>query len=155
MAAIEIPASVDTPLPMPDLTSVDTGTVADDGTGDTPYSAGNKINDNFTAILAALNQVAPQGWEIPSVQTLDYDATVGSFCIRMDATLGDLSVNLPAASAVEGHAIEIVKWDASANIITPIADGSDTLFMASGAGNLTTRYQSVRLRSVGNGWVKV
>lgn len=153
MSAILVPDEVKTPLPAPDLSSISTGTVPDDGTGDTPYSVGNKINDNFTEILAALNQAAPQAWAVSPIETTDYTVLVGSYCVRLNTTAGDLDVILPPALGVEGHCIEVVKWDNSANDVICVLDGPDVFYGTTGI--LTTQYETLRLRSVGNGWLKV
>jgi hypothetical protein len=154
LPVIDPPASP-SPIPVPDLDAVAVGTTANDGTGDPMRTAFGKVNTNLSTMLGALQAAAPVAWTVTDIQTTNYTASVGCFCIRMSATGGDRTVTLPPAADVEGHAIEIIKWDSSGNIVTPIADGTDTLYMASGDEELTTQYQSIRLRSVGDGWVKV
>lgn len=154
LPTIDAPESP-SPIPMPDLEAIGVGTTANDGTGDPLRTAFGKVNTNLSTMLGALQTAAPIAWTVTDIQTTNYTASVGCFLIRMSATGGARTVTLPPAADVEGHAIEIIKWDASANIVTPIADGTDTLYMASGDEELTAQYQSIRLRSVGDGWVKV
>lgn len=141
------------PTPLPDLEAVATGTTANDGTGDTVRAAWIKANDNFAILLGALTAYAPQAWIVPDVMTADHDATVGSYCLRLNTTAGNLDVNLPPAADVEGHCLEIVKWDSSTNDVICVLDGSDVFYGTTGV--LTSQYEVLRLRSVGTGWLKV
>lgn len=142
-------------VPIPTLTGVGVGTTPNDGTGDTLRVGFGKVNDNLSAVLGALAATAPIAWEVPGVQTVNYTASVGCFCIRMDATGGAKTVTLPAASAVKGHCYEIIKWDSSGNSVSLVPDGTDTLFTTGGTATTSTQYGLIRVRSVGNGWVKV
>ena len=154
MPALALPGTTDTPLPMPTLGALVLG-APDDGTGDSPRDGGVKINDNFTAILGTLQKTGPVAYEVPAVQTVNYTASVGCFCIRMDATGGAKTVTMPPASDVKGHCYEIIKWDSSGNSVSLVPDGTDTLFAAGAAISTTTQYGVLTVRSVGDGWVKV
>jgi hypothetical protein len=155
MAIIPIIDAPDTPSPIatPTLEEVAVGATANDGTGDTIRAAWTKSNENFGMMLGALQAAAPQAWDVTSVQTADYTATTGSVVIRMNTTAGDLDVILPAAADVEGHCLEIVKWDNSSNDVICVLDGTDVFYGTT--GTLTSQYEVLRLRSVGTGWLKV
>lgn len=155
MPAIPVIDAPDTPSPIatPTLDEVAIGTTPNDGTGDTIRAAWTKANENFGMMLGALQAAAPQAWDVTSVQTADYTATTGSVVIRMNTTAGNLDVNLPAAADVEGHYLEIVKWDSSSNDVICVLDGTDVFYGT--AGTLTSQYEVLRLRSVGTGWLKV
>lgn len=142
------------PIDLPTLDGVSNGTSDDDGTGDDFRTAFGKINDSFSAVLGTIQKCAAQAWEIPTVQTANYTATVGGYCIRMDATSADRSVLLPPAADVLGHVIEICKWDSSANSVFAVPDGVETIYGHS--GELTTQYEVLRLRAVAvGGWLAV
>ena len=99
IAPVDTPDSP-SPVPVPTLDEVAVGTTANDGTGDTIRAAWTKSNNNHGKLLGALQTCAPQAWSVTSEQTTDHTATVGSFCIRMDTTGGDLDVILPPAADV-------------------------------------------------------
>ena len=71
----------------------------------------------------------------------------------MNATGGAKTVTMPPAADVKGHVYEIIKWDSSGNSVSLVADGTDTLY--GGAVSTTTQYGVLKVRSVGDGWVKV
>lgn len=147
------PKDEPSPVALPTLDEINTGTTANDGTGDTIRAAWTKSNKNYSKLLGALTGYAPQAWEVTSVQTANYTATVGSFCILMDTTSGNKNVTLPPAADVEGHCIEIVKWDSSTNDVICVLDGADVFYGT--AGTVLSQYEVLRLRSVGTGWLKV
>lgn len=155
MAILTPTSPHDSPSPVapPSLEEVAVGTTANDGTGDPIRTAWSKTNENFAALLGALTGYAPQAWTVPDPLTADHNATVGSYCLRLNTTVGNLDVNLPPASGVEGHCLEIVKWDSSANDVICVLDGSDVFYGTTGV--LTSQYEVLRLRSVGTGWLKV
>jgi hypothetical protein len=91
-----------------------------------------------------------------STYTLDNTANAtddGKF-IKCDATSAAFEINLPAASNAEGYLVFIQKQDASSNIVTIAANGTDTI-----AGNstvtLSTQYSGVTLYCYGTGWAIV
>jgi hypothetical protein len=80
--------------------------------------------------------------------SLDFDSSVQQF----DATAGNVTVDLPpittGIATNSGETYTIIKEDSSANTVTIVPNGSDTI---NGAANyvLTARYQSVTLYSNG------
>lgn len=141
------------PVPLPELEAVDTGTTANDGTGDPLRTSFDKINANLALLLGQLQRYSPQAWEVTTIQTADYAASVGSYCIRMDTTAGNLNVTLPVAADVEGQIYRIVKWDSSANDVVVVKDSGDSWFGF--GGSLTSQYEVVTLMAMPDGWLKI
>lgn len=141
------------PIPVPTITAIGVGTTANDGTGDPLRTAFTRTNTALSQLLGALKGAAPVAWTVTDIQTTNYTASVGCYLIRMSATGGARTVTLPAASDVKGHSIEVIKWDSSGNSVSLVADGTDTLY--GGAVSTTTQYGVLKVRSVGDGWVKV
>lgn len=79
-----------------------------------------------------------------------YSASVGEDVI-VDASGGDVTVNLPAASGNSGQTILVKKTDSSVNTVTIDGNGTETI-----DGNLTlvisNQYDSYELVSDGSGW---
>lgn len=141
------------PVLVPDLEALFLGTTTNDETGTKAKAGGAIINANFARLLGALQLYAPQAWEVTTVQIADYTASVGSFCIRMDTTAGNLNVTLPVAAEVVGHLYRIAKWDSSANDVFVVKDAGDSWYGF--GGSLTSQYEVVTLMAMPDGWLKV
>ena len=108
------------------LTDIGIGTIAGDGTGDTPFVAGGNINSNNTALKTAVNGLAADGWSIDNTsETLTWGEKV--IC----NSHAGITKTLPAAQALvtdDVNTIEIINSDTNSNVtITP--DGTDGLFV--------------------------
>lgn len=70
---------------------------------------------------------------ILTVVTTPITALITDSYIRVDATIGDMIVNLPAAvSGSIGSSIEVKKIDITVNTVTVNANGTDTVDLQSG-----------------------
>jgi len=76
-----------------------------------------------------------------------YDASPGETVV-CDATLGVITVNLPAAAAYGNNTVTVVKSDASANAITLQCDGAETI---NGANTDTLAAQYNAITSISDG----
>lgn len=79
-----------------------------------------------------------------------YTATIGED-VLVDASGGNVTVNLPAASGLSGQSIWVSKRDSSVNTVTIDGNGSETI-----NGNLTlvisSQYDAFELMSDGTNW---
>lgn len=74
-------------------------------------------------------------------KTADYTVTAFDYIITVDATAGNVTLTLPAASASVGQAYRIKRLDGSVNTITVARAGADTIDGATSA-TLVTQYSS-------------
>ena len=113
-----------------------------------------------TTIVAAVNTLAAQNlarWQ--NTRTIRTDSSSGSIVagdqsisvVLVDATSGNRTETLPAASALTGKFYTVKKTDASANTVTVARAGSD-LIDGQTSFVLGTRYAAVTLISDGTGW---
>lgn len=78
-------------------------------------------------------------------------AQAADFTILTDATLGAFSVYLPAANLVGGRIYAIKKIDSSANVVTVIGNGIDTID-GRNMYALSVQWNGVVVQSNGLGW---
>ena len=72
--------------------------------------------------------------------------------IRVNASGGAVTVNLPAASTCGGNSIRVTKTDSSANVVNITCNGSDKV-VGSGVLSIAYQYSTADLESNGsNGW---
>jgi len=84
--------------------------------------------------------------------SMNYTATATDYSIFMNASAGNRTVTLPAASSVPRRIYEVKKLDATVNLVTVIPNGSDTIDGAS-TFPMSDQYQAVTIQSNGvNGW---
>lgn len=85
----------------------------------------------------------------------NYTITTSDFMVRMDATTLAVTVMLPDASACYangiGQCFAIKKVDASANVVTLQAQGTQKIDMFS-TYQITQQYSCICLISNGSGW---
>ena len=87
-----------------------------------------------------------------SVNTYASDQTIAADSLnRGNATGGNINFTLPASSSCVGHQVLIKKIDGTANTVTILAAGSDTID-GSASVVLNTQYQARTLVSTGTGW---
>lgn len=87
------------------------------------------------------------------VQVITSDLTAGEAkWYQLDATGGDLTVTLPAANLYPAETYQFTRMDATANAISVVPDGSETI---NGATTLSivTQYETYTLISDGFEWV--
>lgn len=111
--------------------TVNIGTTANDGTGDTIRAGGDKINDNFTELYKGTEIIAPAGnWVILSdvgseMITLTSWANINANSMRLfpvriwrEMTLSDLAVDLDVAQASSNFALAFYAADATTGLPT-------------------------------------
>lgn len=86
-----------------------------------------------------------------TTKTSGYTATISDYTILCDATSGDLTIVLPAASTVSGHIYNIKKIDSTVNTVTLSPSGLDTI---DGAAEVSTEIQwvNITVQSDGTNW---
>jgi hypothetical protein len=110
--------------------------------------------DSTAAVLAsvsAIGTVNSTGLRLSTVtKTADYTATLADHTIRMDATSGNRTVTLPAASTCSGL-ILVIKLISATNTVTIEGNASETL---DGALNIVinTQYALSKIQSNGTNW---
>lgn len=92
----------------------------------------------------------PQNNTVTSTSTTPYTASVNEV-VLMDATAGNKTVNLPAASTASGKEITVKKVDASGNTVTIDGDGSETIDGAT-TKVISSQWDSVTMVSNGTAW---
>jgi len=100
--------------------TINIGAIANDNTGDTIRDGGDKINDNFTELYAALFSI--------STKSANYTLLSTDYVIVAD-TIG-ITLTLPTAVGLSGKSF-VIK-NTSAGSVTVDANGSETI-----DGNLT------------------
>lgn len=80
-----------------------------------------------------------------------YAVLPGDFVVLVDASGGDATISLPAASAIPGRWVEVKKIDSSANLVIIDADGAD-LIDGFGTQELGAQYEAVPVVSDGSDW---
>lgn len=83
-----------------------------------------------------------------------YLATEDDATIRMDATGGPRTVDLPPAADVTGHVLTIVKIDNTNNGVTIDPDGVEQI-NGDPTLTLTTQWETAQVHSTGTGWVAI
>jgi hypothetical protein len=83
--------------------------------------------------------------------TTPYNIAAKDYTILMDATAGNKTVNLPAASSHTNRILVIKKIDSSANTVTIDGNASETIEGAT-TKVLTTQYESVMIQCDGSNW---
>jgi hypothetical protein len=87
-----------------------------------------------------------------TVVSTNYVATATDYSIFVNASAGNRTVTLPAASAVTRRIYEIKKTDSSVNLVTVIPNGSDKIDGAS-TFPMSDQYQAITIQSNGvTGW---
>lgn len=93
-------------------------------------------------------------WEVVEVGS-DYDVLGGGFHIRCNSVSGNITVNLPPVSGLEGQMVSIIKI-IGANVVTIVPDGSEFLGIPAGADTLTNQWDNLVLIAINsnsnNGW---
>lgn len=86
-----------------------------------------------------------------STKTSSYTITGTDVVIFADATSGNVTITLPAASSFTGFNFHIKRIDASSNSCSVARSGSDTIDGVTSFG-LDTRYDALRVVSNGSNW---
>lgn len=76
-----------------------------------------------------------------AAKTADYTLTATDYVVTVDATVGNVTLTLPAASASVGQVYRVKRLDASINTVTIAAAGADTIDGAAST-TLVTQYSS-------------
>lgn len=125
-------------------------------TNDITIAAGaNVINTTNTKTMTNKTLTTPTvngvKFTLPTAKTANYTATLTDYYIPVDATSGNITVTLPAASGNAGLTYFIYKTDASANTVIVDGDGTETI---NGVSTLTllARYQHMRVECDGTNW---
>lgn len=92
----------------------------------------------------------PQNNTVTSTTTTPYTASVNEV-VLMDATAGNKTVNLPAASTASGKEITVKKVDASGNTVTIDGNGSETIDGAT-TKVISSQWDSVTMVCNGTAW---
>ena len=103
---------------------IDIGTVANDGTGDSPRAGGIKINANFTEVYAGLN-IAPT-----TVSTETYTVLAADRILHVTRTAtGACGVTIPTAliTSTFNLLIKDAGGNAGTNNITIATEGAETI----------------------------
>lgn len=84
---------------------------------------------------------------------LTADGTLGpdDFFVAVDATAGDVTVTLPAASGSQGRTLVIKKTDSTTNLVIIDGNGSETIDDAT-TQSIAAQYVSVMLICDGSEW---
>ena len=88
---------------------------------------------------------------VTDITTTPYTATVTDFFLLVDATVGNITLNLPAAVGSEGKEYIIKKIDATANTVIIDPDGAETIDGAA-TKTLSSQWQSLSVVSDGTSW---
>lgn len=113
----------------------------------TAHATSHKLDGSDPLVLKALQT----GYLSVSTTPVTLSATTDQM-VKVDASGGARTVNLPAASGLSGLFYTIIKSDSSANNVTIDGNASETI---NGATTylLTSQYQSVVLRCDGSNWL--
>ena len=84
--------------------------------------------------------------------TVDATLQVTSFLVKVDATAGATTVNLPAAASSANRIINIKKIDASANTVTVDGNGAETIDGGATAV-LTVQWECITIMCDGAQWL--
>lgn len=109
-----------------------------------PNITGTLLTNNSTATLTnkTATTLIENGVRVAvSGKTADYTLTSTDYVITVDATGGNVTLTLPAASASVGQTYRIKRIDGSVNTITVARAGADTIDGATSA-TLVTQYSS-------------
>lgn len=86
-----------------------------------------------------------------STQTSSYTVTSSDTVVFADATSGNVTITLPAASGLTGYRFYVKRIDGSANTVTVARSGSDTIDGAT-SHTLSLQYMAIGLVSNGSAW---
>lgn len=117
------------------------GAAANDGTGDTLRSAGEKIVANFDQLFSTYTVITT---------TTDVTATNDNGTFIVDTASNAVTIILPTAVANHGKTF-IVKKTAAANTVTLDANAAETIDGAS-TKVLSAQWESVTITSDGVNW---
>jgi hypothetical protein len=150
--------------------TITTGTVRkkvaiyDDGSGATGDTYYRDSSGNFVRLgVGSTNQVLKVASGLPSwgpvpgalfttnTQTTSYTVGTSDTVVFADATSGNVTVTLPAASGVAGYRFFIKRIDSSANTVTIARSGSDTIDGAT-SFTLDLQYTAISVVSNGSAW---
>lgn len=123
-----------------------------------PDASGTLLLDGATQTspiinTATLNSPTINGESIAfSAKTSNYTLLTTDDAITVDATSGNVTITLPAASSVPGKLYRVKRIDASGNTVTIARAGSDTIDGATSV-SLTAQYQAkTLLRQTSTTW---
>lgn len=108
---------------------------------------------NPVITLDSAGRATFKGTWAPATTTLvagtTLDTTHGT--VRVDTTVGNLTIDLPAAVSATGRVYTVIKISVDANTVTVDANGAETI---NGAATkvLTTQYEKVVIQSNGTSW---
>jgi hypothetical protein len=86
-----------------------------------------------------------------STQTTNYSVAATDTVVFADATSGNVVITLPTASGMTGYRFYVKRIDASANTVTVVRSGSDTIDGAT-TFSLDLQYTAIGVVSNGSAW---
>lgn len=105
---------------------------------------------------ASNNPVEFKGYSHTTVVTGDSPYTVPinaiTNVILVDASSGNVTVQLPTASSAENHDIIVKRTDGSANTVSIETDGTEEIDGSSATKTLASQYDTTTLFSNGTAW---
>ena len=117
------------------------------------YTAGSGTGGGSTEFNSALK--ANGAFTVPYVaKTAAYSVTDKDYTVDGDATGGAFNLTLPTASGRTGRIYVLRKSDASANAVTVVTSGGQSINGAT-TYPLTTQYQTVRVQCDGSNWIVI
>lgn len=86
-----------------------------------------------------------------TITNADSPYSLAVYTLYVDASSGNVEVDLPSATGSAGKVYEIMKTDSSVNTVT-IDPGMSHTINGAASKTLSTQYEAVRLRSNGVNW---
>lgn len=111
------------------------------------HAVSHKLDGSDALVLKGLRT----GYLLVNTTPVTLSATTDQL-VKVDATGGARTVNLPTAASIDGQFYTIIKSDSGANTVTIDAASSETI-NGSLTYVLTAQYQTVTLRSDGTNWL--
>jgi hypothetical protein len=110
------------------------------------------------AVIASGSKLSPSGHpqtqitrSFTNVAATPTTATIADDVILVDATVGNITLNLPAVAVASGIQFDIKKTDVSANTVIVTANGAETIDGAVTA-TLTVQYENITIVCDGIEW---
>lgn len=116
-------------------------------------SLGNAVGGTLIAAGAKIVAAGPPAQQaVLNADTVAVNTAIDSTynLVLVDASLGPVTITLPAANNYEGHSFHIKKVDATANAVTIVPTGD--LIDGAASQVITTQYDSVSVTSDANDW---
>jgi len=115
------------------------------------FSAVEITRDGANWVILNTNYTALNRKPVRAVTTTPVTLTLDDGLVTVDATIGDITVNLPTASSAKGLTYEITKIDSSDNSVIVDANGGE-LISGETTQEFDVQYTTLSIYSDGSAW---